>query len=128
MLCIGTRNSNRCVTIPNSAHSGGSIGSPTSSMLRTISTKNPQVVKCTLVVSLRCRRCTRNVITLSSSALARPPDRDIPPAMNAYDHWAPIPGVPGEPLENVAFTLKFEAMGAQVCVCVFWCVRLGVFV
>ena len=36
--------------------------------------------------------------------------------MNAYERWTATPGVPGEPLENVALTLKFEAMGAQVCV------------
>lgn len=34
--------------------------------------------------------------------------------MNAYEQWAATPGIPGEPLENVALTLKFEAMGAQV--------------
>ena len=49
-----------------------------------------------------------------------PPYRNMLPSMNAYEQWTATPGMPGEPLENVALTLKFEAMGAQVrdtCVC-----------
>lgn len=39
------------------------------------------------------------------------------PAGNMYERWTAAPGIPGEPLDNVTLTLKFEAMGAQVCGC-----------
>ena len=39
--------------------------------------------------------------------------------MNAYEQWTATPGIPGEALENVALSLKFEGMGAQVCGTVF---------
>jgi len=42
------------------------------------------------------------------------PTREMLPAGNLYERWTATPGIPGEPLVNVALTLKFEAMGAQV--------------
>lgn len=41
--------------------------------------------------------------------------REMLPAGNLYERWTATPGIPGEPQENVTLTLKFEAMGAQVC-------------
>eukprot|EP00752_Nemacystus_decipiens_P004560 g4162.t1 len=40
-------------------------------------------------------------------------DQEMLPAGNLYERWTATPGIPGEPLENVTLTLKFEAMGAQ---------------
>lgn len=48
------------------------------------------------------------------------PYRELAPAGNIYERWTATPGVTGEPLDNVTLTLKFEAMGAQVC----WCFLL----
>lgn len=42
------------------------------------------------------------------------------PSMNAYEQWTATPGIPGEALENVALSLKFEGMGAQVCGMWYW--------
>eukprot|EP00903_Cladosiphon_okamuranus_P019531 g17962.t1 len=40
-------------------------------------------------------------------------DQEMLPAGNLYERWTATPGIPGEPVENVTLTLKFEAMGAQ---------------